>query len=182
MSILNIKKESNVAIVTLDDPDEKVNKLNEKLIDEFTGFLNDLKSDNELRGAVLMSGKEDNFIAGADLDMFKTRETAEEMEELSWTGHEVLLDIENFPKPIVVCIHGSCMGGGTELALACHYRIVSDSSDTKIALPEVKLGLIPGMGGTQRLTPADRDSKISSLPSDRQKYVQPTGKTNRICR
>jgi len=151
MPILNIEKEGNVAIVILDDPDEKVNKLNEKLIDEFTGFLDDLRSNNELRGAILMSGKNDNFIAGADIDMFKTRETAEEMEELSWTGHEVLLEIEEFPKPIVVCIHGSCMGGGTELALACHYRIVSDSSDTKIALPEVKLGLIPGMGGTQRL-------------------------------
>jgi 3-hydroxyacyl-CoA dehydrogenase / enoyl-CoA hydratase / 3-hydroxybutyryl-CoA epimerase len=151
MSILNIEKDGNVAIVILNDPDEKVNKLNEKLIDEFTGFLDDLRSDNELRGAILMSGKDDNFIAGADIDMFKTRETAEEMEELSRTGHEVLLEIENFPKPIVACIHGSCMGGGTELALACHYRIVSDSKDTKIALPEVKLGLIPGMGGTQRL-------------------------------
>jgi 3-hydroxyacyl-CoA dehydrogenase / enoyl-CoA hydratase / 3-hydroxybutyryl-CoA epimerase len=151
MSILTIEKEGNVAIVTLDDPDEKVNKLNEKLIGEFTGFLDDLRSDNELRGAILMSGKNDNFIAGADIDMFKSRETAEEMEELSWTGHEVLLEIEKFPKPIVACIHGSCMGGGTELALACHYRVVSDSRDTKIALPEVKLGLIPGMGGTQRL-------------------------------
>jgi 3-hydroxyacyl-CoA dehydrogenase/enoyl-CoA hydratase/3-hydroxybutyryl-CoA epimerase len=83
--------------------------------------------------------------------MFKSRTTAEELEELSRTGHEILNRIENFAKPVVVGIHGSCMGGGTELALSCHYRIVSDHSDTKIGLPEVKLGLLPGMGGTQRL-------------------------------
>ncbi len=151
MSILKVEKEGNVAVVTLNDPDEKVNKLNEKLIDQVTDFLDELRSDNSLRGAIIISGKENNFIAGADLDMLKARATAEELEEMSCVGQEVLLEIENFPKPIVACIHGSCMGGGTELALACHYRIISDSNETKIALSEVKLGLIPGMGGTQRL-------------------------------
>lgn len=151
MNILSVKTIENVAVVTLNDPDEKVNKLNESLIDEVTGFLDRLESDDELHGALLMSGKEDNFIAGADIDMFKSRTTAEELEELSRTGHEILNRVENFAKPVVVGIHGSCMGGGTELALACHYRIVSDHSDTKIGLPEVKLGLLPGMGGTQRL-------------------------------
>jgi len=151
MSILSVKTIENVAVVTLNDPDEKVNKLNESLIDEVTNFLDRLESNDEFHGALLMSGKEDNFIAGADIDMFKSRTTAEELEELSRTGHEILTRIENFAKPVVVGIHGSCMGGGTELALACHYRIVSDHSDTKIGLPEVKLGLLPGMGGTQRL-------------------------------
>ena len=140
-----------VVIGTLNMPGDKVNKLNEELIDQFSDFLDELESDNSLEGAVLVSGKEDNFIAGADIEMFKTRETAEELSELSWTGHEILLRVENFPKPIVARIHGSCMGGGTELALACHYRIVSDHNSTKIGLPEVKLGLLPGMGGTQRL-------------------------------
>lgn len=142
---------NNVAVITLDAPGEKVNKLNEALIQEFSDFLNELGSDDELKGAVLLSGKENNFIAGADIEMFKTRETAEELAELSWTGHEILLRVEQSEKPIVAGIHGSCMGGGTELALAAHYRIVSDHSDTQIALPEVKLGLLPGMGGTQRL-------------------------------
>jgi 3-hydroxyacyl-CoA dehydrogenase / enoyl-CoA hydratase / 3-hydroxybutyryl-CoA epimerase len=151
MSILSVKTTENVAVVTLNDPDEKVNKLNELLIEEVTEFLDRLESDDELHGALLMSGKEDNFIAGADIDMFKSRTTAKELEELSRTGHDILNRIENFDKPVVVGIHGSCMGGGTELALACHYRIVSDHSDTKIGLPEVKLGLLPGMGGTQRL-------------------------------
>ncbi|MGF1671477.1 MAG: fatty acid oxidation complex subunit alpha FadJ [Balneolaceae bacterium] len=151
MNILTVKKTNHVAIVTLNDPNEKVNKLNEALIEEFIQILDDLESSEDLKGAVLVSGKDDNFIAGADIEMFKTRTTAEELEELSRTGHEILLRIEKFSKPIIAGIHGTCMGGGTELALACHYRIVSDHSDTKIALPEVKLGLLPGMGGTQRL-------------------------------
>lgn len=150
-NILHIEIIQKVAVVTLNTPNEKVNKLDEKLISEFSSFLDDLESDGDLVGAVLLSGKEKNFIAGADIEMFKTRTTAKELSELSWTGHEILNRVENFDKPIVVGIHGTCMGGGTELALACHYRIVSDHSATKIGLPEVKLGLLPGMGGTQRL-------------------------------
>lgn len=149
--ILQTEIIENVAVVSLDTPGEKVNKLDEKLIDEFSDFLDRLESDDELEGALLISGKENNFIAGADIEMFKKRETAEELSELSWTGHQILLRIERFSKPIIVGIHGSCMGGGTELALASHYRIVSDHKSTKIGLPEVQLGLLPGMGGTQRL-------------------------------
>ncbi|MEX1063263.1 MAG: 3-hydroxyacyl-CoA dehydrogenase NAD-binding domain-containing protein [Balneolaceae bacterium] len=151
MSIIETEKRGNVAVVTLNDPSEKVNKLNEELIDQFLAFLDDLKKDNSLRGAIIVSGKEDNFIAGADIKMFTQERTPEEFSELSRKGQHVLSRVENFPKPIVACIHGSCMGGGTELALACHYRILSDHRNTRIALPEVQLGLIPGMGGTQRL-------------------------------
>lgn len=149
--ILQFDTVDNVAVITLDTPGEKVNKLNEQLINEFSDLLDKLESDDSLVGALLISGKENNFIAGADIEMFESRETAEELSQLSWRGHEILLRVEHFPKPIVVGIHGSCMGGGTELALASHYRIVSDHSSTKIGLPEVKLGLLPGMGGTQRL-------------------------------
>tara|TARA_R100001143_G_C3361215_1_gene136177 strand:+ start:28116 stop:30233 length:2118 start_codon:yes stop_codon:yes gene_type:complete len=149
--IFSIQKKDRVAIITLDTPGEKVNKLNENLMNEFTSFIDSFEKDDSLDGALLISGKDGNFIAGADIEMFKTRETAEELEQLSLDGHEILLRIENLKKPVVVGIHGSCMGGGTELALACHYRIVSDHSSTKIGLPEVKLGLLPGMGGTQRL-------------------------------
>lgn len=150
-SILRMEVIDGVAIVTLDAPDEKVNKLNEALIEEFSELLDTLESNENITGALLLSGKENNFIAGADIEMFKTRDTEKELADLSRTGHDILLRVENFSKPVVVGIHGSCMGGGTELALACHYRIVSDHSDTKIGLPEVKLGLLPGMGGTQRL-------------------------------
>ncbi len=150
-NILQTEIINSVAVVTLDTPDEKVNKLDERLIEEFKEVLDQVKSDNSILGVVLISGKDENFIAGADIEMFKTRETAGELAALSWAGHEILLEIENSSKPVVVGINGSCMGGGTELALACHYRIVSYHPSTKIGLPEVKLGLLPGMGGTQRL-------------------------------
>jgi 3-hydroxyacyl-CoA dehydrogenase/enoyl-CoA hydratase/3-hydroxybutyryl-CoA epimerase len=151
MSYLSISHKESVAILTLDLPSEKVNKLNEDLIEEFSSFLDELESDDDLIGAVLISGKKDNFIAGADIDMFQERDSAEEIEELSKKGHSILNRIANFPKPIAVAVHGSCMGGGLELSLACHYRVCSDSSKTLFALPEVKLGLLPGTGGTQRL-------------------------------
>jgi 3-hydroxyacyl-CoA dehydrogenase / enoyl-CoA hydratase / 3-hydroxybutyryl-CoA epimerase len=150
-NILQTETVDGVLIVKLDTPGEKVNKLNEPMIEEFSALLDRLESDDSLEGALLISGKDNNFIAGADIEMFRTRETAAELSELSRIGHEILLRVENSKKPIVAGIHGSCMGGGTELALACHYRIVSDHSSTKIGLPEVKLGLLPGMGGTQRL-------------------------------
>ncbi|MEP1151604.1 MAG: fatty acid oxidation complex subunit alpha FadJ [Balneola sp.] len=151
MSYLSFTKKQNVAIITLDQPGEKVNTLNEEMMDQFSKFLDDLESDPSLKGAVLISGKESNFIAGADIEMFKARETAEEIEQLSLDGHSILNRIESSPKPIVVAIHGSCMGGGLELSLACHYRIASNHSKTVMALPEVKLGILPGTGGTQRL-------------------------------
>jgi 3-hydroxyacyl-CoA dehydrogenase / enoyl-CoA hydratase / 3-hydroxybutyryl-CoA epimerase len=150
-NILQTDTVDGVLIVKLDTPGEKVNKLNEPMIEEFSALLDRLESDDSLEGALLISGKDNNFIAGADIEMFRTRETAAELSELSRIGHKILLRVENSKKPIVAGIHGSCMGGGTELALACHYRIVSDHSSTKIGLPEVKLGLLPGMGGTQRL-------------------------------
>lgn len=151
MSYLNITKKENVAVITLNQPGEKVNTLNEAMMDQFANFLDDLESDVSLKGAVLISGKENNFIAGADIEMFKARETAEEIEQLSLDGHKILNRVESSSKPIVVAMHGSCMGGGLELSLACHYRIASGHSKTIMALPEVKLGILPGTGGTQRL-------------------------------
>ncbi|MEX0723884.1 MAG: fatty acid oxidation complex subunit alpha FadJ [Gracilimonas sp.] len=151
MSYLNITQKDSVAIITLDLPGEKVNKLNESMMNEFSDFLNELESNSELKGAVLISGKKDNFIAGADIDMFQERDSAKEIEQLSKDGHKIMNRIADFQKPIAVAVHGSCMGGGLELSLACHYRVCSDSSKTTFALPEVKLGLLPGTGGTQRL-------------------------------
>ena len=151
MSYLDITITDSVAVLTLDQPGEKVNTLGEALIEEFASFLDTLESDANLIGAVLISGKQDNFIAGADIEMFKARETAEELKELSLIGHRILNRISTSNKPIAVAIHGSCMGGGLELSLACHYRLASNHSKTVLALPEVKLGLLPGTGGSQRL-------------------------------
>ncbi len=151
MSYINITTKESVAILTLDKPGEKVNTLDESMMAQFEEFLNQLESDASLKGAVLISGKENNFIAGADIEMFKARETDEDLAQLSKDGHAILNKIEASTKPVVVAIHGSCMGGGLELSLACDYRIATNYSKTILALPEVKLGVIPGTGGTQRL-------------------------------
>lgn len=151
MSYFDVKFKNKAAILTLNQPDSKVNTLNEALINSFSEFLDSIEKDPEIRGAVIISGKENNFIAGADIEMFRARETAGELKELSRQGHSVLDRMEVFPKPVVAAVHGSCVGGGLELALACSYRIASNHPRTAFSLPEVQLGILPGTGGTQRL-------------------------------
>lgn len=150
MNYVNVHFEDNIAIVILDQPGEKVNKLNEDLIDEFEKHFRDFSENDELRGIVLASGKKDNFIAGADVEMLKNKQAPEGIEQLSRTGNDLLLRIENFNKPVVAAIHGACVGGGQEVVMACHYRVASNDSKTVMGQPEVKLGLLPGGGGTQR--------------------------------
>jgi 3-hydroxyacyl-CoA dehydrogenase/enoyl-CoA hydratase/3-hydroxybutyryl-CoA epimerase len=151
MSYIQQEIKDSVAILSLDKPGEKVNTLDEAMMQQFSEILDSVENDDSVNGVVLISRKKDNFIAGADIDMFKARETAEELKQLSLDGHAILNRIADFNKPVVVAIHGSCMGGGLELSLACHYRISSNHKKTVLALPEVKLGVIPGTGGTQRL-------------------------------
>jgi len=150
MSYLSTEKQDGVLVVTLDQPNEKVNKLDEELIADFQDLLQN--QDHEaIEGIVLVSGKPNNFIAGADVEMLKNTPAPEGIEDLSRRGNQLLLKLENHPKPIVAAIHGSCIGGGMEVAMACHYRVASEHSDTKFGQPEVQLGLLPGGGGTQRL-------------------------------
>lgn len=144
-------RRDGVLFIRLDEPGSSVNRLRPELIERFARTLETARQDPEVKGVAFLSAKADNFVAGVDLDLFRTHTTREQVEQLSRQGQEMLDRIEAFPKPVVACIHGSCMGGGTELALACRHRIVSRSPSTRIALPEVKLGLLPGMGGTQRL-------------------------------
>lgn len=150
MNYLSVEKDNGIAVVTLDQPGEKVNKLTEELIAEFQELLQEMSQDS-IEGVVLVSGKENNFIAGADVEMLKNKKAPEEIEELSRRGNKLLLQLAHYPKPIVAAIHGSCLGGGLEVALACHYRVASEHSKTVMGQPEVKLGLLPGGGGTQRL-------------------------------
>jgi 3-hydroxyacyl-CoA dehydrogenase/enoyl-CoA hydratase/3-hydroxybutyryl-CoA epimerase len=145
------KDERGVVVLTLDLPGEKVNTLGTAMIGEFRSLIAELTGDPSVRAIVMRSGKPDNFIAGADIKDFTKIRTAQEGEALSRSAHAVFDLLAASPKPIVVAIHGSCMGGGTELALACRYRVASDDPRTAIGLPEVLLGLIPGAGGTQRL-------------------------------
>lgn len=151
MSYIQQEINDSVAIFSLDKPGEKVNTLDETMMDQFSDLLDAVEADDTINGIVIISRKKDNFIAGADIEMFKARDTAEELTELSASGHSILNRIADFKKPVIVAIHGSCMGGGLELSLACHYRIASNNKKTVLALPEVKLGVIPGTGGTQRL-------------------------------
>ena len=143
--------ESGIAVVTFDLPGEPVNKLSAAVKAEIESLLARLREDTAVRGVVLISGKPDNFIAGADIEEFTAITNQSEAERLSFEGQETVSRLETFQKPIVAAIHGACLGGGLEVALACHYRIASDHPKTVLGLPEVQLGLIPGAGGCQRL-------------------------------
>ncbi len=140
-----------VMVLTLDVPGEKVNTLGRERVAEFETLLDDVEKDVAVRAVVIRSGKPDNFIAGADIRDFTRIRSAEEGEALSRAAHRVLGRVESCRVPIVAAIHGSCLGIGTELALACRYRVASDDVKTAIGLPEVMLGIVPGAGGTQRL-------------------------------
>ncbi len=140
-----------VLVMTLDVPGEKVNTLGRERIAEFETLLDEVERDAAVRAVVIRSGKPDNFIAGADIHDFTRIRSAEEGEALSRAAHAVLGRVEACRVPVVAAIHGSCLGIGTELALACRYRVASDDLKTVIGLPEVMLGIVPGAGGTQRL-------------------------------
>jgi 3-hydroxyacyl-CoA dehydrogenase/enoyl-CoA hydratase/3-hydroxybutyryl-CoA epimerase len=151
MSAFTTQNENGVAVVTFDLPGEPVNKLSGAARIELEALLIGLRDDTSVRAVVLISGKPDNFIAGADIEEFTALTTQDAAERLSFEGQETVSRVETFHKPIVAAINGACLGGGLELALACHYRIATDHPKTQLGLPEVQLGLIPGAGGCQRL-------------------------------
>ncbi|MBT1449919.1 fatty acid oxidation complex subunit alpha FadJ [Glaciecola sp. XM2] len=152
MSAFTLAKQDNgIAILTMDVPGETMNTLKGDFADEISTILDSIEQDSEIKGVVLTSGKKDSFVAGADVTMLAKCESAEEAEALSTAGQQMFNRLENSKKTIVAAIHGPALGGGLELALACHYRVCSDSSKTQLGLPEVQLGLLPGSSGTQRL-------------------------------
>ena len=151
MPALRVEIEERIAVLTLDLPDEPVNKISRAVKDEFAGVLDRLENDPSVSAAVLMSGKPDGFIAGADIEEFITWTSPAQAEAASREGHVLLDRLERSRLPMVAAIHGACLGAGLELALACAFRIATDHPKTLLALPEVQLGLIPGAGGTQRL-------------------------------
>jgi len=145
------KDQDGVLVLTLDVPGAKVNTLGKSVLEEFQWLMTEIESDRSIKAMVFTSGKPDNFIAGADINEFLAIRSALEGETLSRAGQAFLDRLEALPVPVVAAIHGTCMGGGTEAALACRYRIASDAPKTALGLPEVQLGLLPGAGGTQRL-------------------------------
>ncbi len=151
MSAVTIERHDEVAVLTFDLPGESVNKFSRAVKDEFAAVLSQLDRDANVKAAVLISGKPDTFIAGADIEEFLGWTTGAQAAAASAEGHAMLERLEDGRVPIVAAIHGACLGGGLEVALACAYRIATDHPKTVLALPEVQLGLIPGAGGTQRL-------------------------------
>lgn len=151
MPTLDLERDGDVAVLWLDDPDASVNTLSQRTVDDVAGVLDTLERDADLRAAVLISRKPASFIVGADLGMIRGWATPAEARSMSEAAHALLGRLERLGKPVVAAIHGPAMGGGLEVALACTYRLATEHPKTVLALPEVKLGLLPGAGGTQRL-------------------------------
>ncbi len=143
--------QNGIAILTFDLPGEKINKLTTPVLAELNALLDELAAKREIRSLVFRSGKDGNFVVGADIAEIRSITDTAVGEQLARRGQAVLAKLEALPFPTVAAIHGPCMGGGLELALACTYRVLSNDQKTALALPEVKLGIIPGFGGTQRL-------------------------------
>ena len=144
-------REDGVAMLWMDDPGGPVNTLKRSLIDEFEEKLADIEVDREIRVLVFASGKPDSFVAGADLEMLLQIRDAQEGKALSEASQRVQRRIAALKPTTVAAIHGACLGGGLELALAFDGRVASDHDKTRLGLPEVQLGLLPGGGGTHRL-------------------------------
>lgn len=150
MAYFTIEMHDDVAVVWLDQPDSPVNVLSLSMLDEFKSLLDEIENNQRISGAVLISRKPDCFIAGADIKEFLAMQSSEEAEQLSRDGNALLLRLEKLNKPVIAAMNGATLGGGLEVAMACHYRIASTDKKTVFGLPEVKLGLLPGGGGTQR--------------------------------
>ncbi len=143
--------EDGVAVLTIDVPGERMNILRAGFYDAAHAAIDEVLANNAVKAAVIISGKADSFIAGADIKMIQAMATAEEAAEKARVGHGIMNKIASSRKPFVAAIHGVALGGGCELALACHGRIVTDDAKTALGLPEVQLGVLPGFGGSQRL-------------------------------
>jgi 3-hydroxyacyl-CoA dehydrogenase/enoyl-CoA hydratase/3-hydroxybutyryl-CoA epimerase len=144
------KDDDNIAWLYFDKADTKTNVLSADVIEELDLFLLNL-SFEKIRGLIILSDKKNGFIAGADIKEFTRLKDSSDAEKLIRSGQTVFDRLENMQFPTVSLIHGFCLGGGLELALACRYRVAEDHRRTKLGLPEVKLGIHPGFGGTVRL-------------------------------
>jgi enoyl-CoA hydratase len=139
----------NIFTITINRPD-KLNALNKKVIEELSTAVEEVYQNNEIKCAILTGAGPKAFVAGADITEFSSLDVKGGI-ELARQNQELLFNkIENCPKPIVAAVNGFALGGGCELAMSCHFRLASENA--KFGQPEVNLGLIPGYGGTQRLT------------------------------
>ena len=138
----------NIFTITINRPD-KLNALNKLVIEELESAVNEIYGNPEIKSAIITGAGTKSFVAGADISEFLGLSKQEGM-AMAKKGQDLFLKIENSSKPIIAAVNGFALGGGCELAMSCHFRIATDNA--KFGQPEVNLGLVPGYGGTQRLT------------------------------
>lgn len=141
-----VSTEDNIGKISIDNP--PANALSSPVIRELDGIMSELAKDGSIR-AIIFTGSGNFFIAGADIKEIIKISSSKEGEELARQGHGILGRIEGMDKPVIAAVNGHCLGGGLELAMACHIRIAAERA--RFGLPEINLGIIPGFGGTQRL-------------------------------
>ena len=147
-STIKTEVENNIFTITINRPD-KLNALNRTVLDELDNVIDSVYADDNIKAVIITGAGEKAFIAGADISEFISVEDNEGV-SLAKRGQALFFRIENCPKPVIAAVNGFALGGGCELAMACHFRLAS--TNVKFGQPEVNLGLIPGYGGTQRLT------------------------------
>ena len=147
-STLLTSLENGILTITINRPD-KLNALNKDVFDDLDTVMNEVYQKAEIKSAIITGAGSKAFVAGADIAEFSSF-NKEQAVALSKRGQDVFFKIENSPKPVIAAVNGFALGGGCELAMSCHFRICSENA--KFGQPEVNLGLIPGYGGTQRLT------------------------------
>ncbi len=145
--VILLTVEDEILYITINRP-QKLNALNDEVLKEIENAVDELNSNDAIRGAIITGQGEKAFVAGADIGAF-LEAPKESGKELAQKGQEVFFKIEQSKKPIIAAVNGYALGGGCELALCCHFRLAS--ANAKFGQPEINLGIIPGYGGTQRL-------------------------------
>jgi enoyl-CoA hydratase len=147
-SAITTSIDNAILLITINRPD-KMNALNKTVLDELNAAVDEVYNNPAIKSAIITGAGTKAFVAGADISEFQGLQHDEGM-ELARRGQNIFKKIEDAPKPIIAAVNGFALGGGCELAMACHFRIAADNA--RFGQPEVNLGLIPGYGGTQRLT------------------------------
>lgn len=150
---------SGIAILTINRP-KKLNALNREVLDELTEAVDHVEESDTIKALIITGGGDKAFVAGADIKELSSLNSTSG-EELSLKGQQIFLNLENCSKPVIALVNGYALGGGAELAMACHIRLATPNA--VFGLPEVSLGLIPGYGGTQRLPQLIGKSKAMEL-------------------